>query len=88
MNRCTEWRGEHAAVFDNRVNYIDRLARYEDTGLDPEEIDDFVSNVKTLIESLLTQDLGGQKTCKTCRNDCQMIGLNMPACPSYKGETE
>ena len=38
MNRCTEWRGEHAAVFDNRVNYIDRLAKYEDSGLEPEEI--------------------------------------------------
>lgn len=30
MKRCTEWRGEHAAVVDNHVNYIDRLARYED----------------------------------------------------------
>lgn len=43
MNRCTEWRGEHAAVFDNRVNYIDRLARYEDSGLKPEEIADLVN---------------------------------------------
>lgn len=38
MNRCTEWRGEHAAVSDNHVNYIDRLAKYEDSGLEPEEI--------------------------------------------------
>ena len=38
MNRCTEWRGEHAAVTVNTVNYIDRLARYEDTGMEPEEI--------------------------------------------------
>ena len=38
MSRCTEWRGEHAAVMDNKVNYIDRLARYEDTGLEPEEV--------------------------------------------------
>lgn len=30
MSRCTEWRGRHAAVVDNHVNYIDRLARYED----------------------------------------------------------
>lgn len=30
MSRCTEWRGPHAAVVDNHVNYIDRLARYED----------------------------------------------------------
>lgn len=38
MKRCTEWRGEHAAVFDNTVNYIDRLARYEDAGYEPEEL--------------------------------------------------
>lgn len=30
MSRCTEWRGDHAAVVDNHVNYIDLLARYED----------------------------------------------------------
>jgi len=30
MKRCTEWRGKHAAVVDNHVNYIDKLARYED----------------------------------------------------------
>lgn len=30
MERLTEWRGEHAAVVNHHVNYIDRLARYED----------------------------------------------------------
>lgn len=30
MSRCTEWCGEHAAVVDNHVNYIDKLALYED----------------------------------------------------------
>lgn len=30
MKRCTEWRGEHAVVVDNHVNYIDKLALYED----------------------------------------------------------
>lgn len=38
MDRCTVWCGEHAAVYDHSVNYIDRLARYEDTGLTPEEV--------------------------------------------------
>ena len=38
MERLTEWRGEHAAVVNHHVNYIDRLAAYEDTGLSPEEI--------------------------------------------------
>lgn len=38
MERLTEWRGEHAAIVDNHANYIDRLAAYEDTGLEPEEI--------------------------------------------------
>ena len=38
LKRCTEWRGEHAAVFDHGVNFIDRLAQYEDTGLTPEQI--------------------------------------------------
>lgn len=42
MDRCTEWRGEHAAVTTNYVNYIDRLARYEDTGLAPEDIQEVV----------------------------------------------
>ena len=38
MERLTEWRGEHAAVVNNHANYIDRLAAYEDTGLEPEEV--------------------------------------------------
>lgn len=38
MKRLTEWRGEHAAIVNHRENYIDRLAAYEDTGLEPEEI--------------------------------------------------
>ena len=37
MERLTEWRGEHAAIANHRENYIDRLAAYEDTGLEPEE---------------------------------------------------
>lgn len=39
LKRATEWRGEHAAVVNNHINYIDRLAEYEDTGLEPEEVD-------------------------------------------------
>ena len=38
MERCTEWRGEHAAVCENHVNYIDKLARYEDLGYDPGDL--------------------------------------------------
>ena len=38
MNRMTEWRGEHAAVVNHHANYIDRLAAYEDTGIDPDEL--------------------------------------------------
>lgn len=38
MERVTEWRGEHAAILNHHVNYIDRLARYEDTGREPGEI--------------------------------------------------
>lgn len=30
MKRCTEWRNGHGAIIDNSVNYIDRLAEYED----------------------------------------------------------
>ena len=30
MNRLTEWRNGHGAVVDNRENYIDNLATYED----------------------------------------------------------
>lgn len=36
--RCTEWRGEHAAVVDNHVNYIDLLALYEDLVYSPETL--------------------------------------------------
>lgn len=45
MERCTEWRGEHAAVMAHNVNYVDRLARYEDTGLEPDEIQEAVDLV-------------------------------------------
>lgn len=38
MERVTEWRGEHAAIVNNHVNYIDLLAEYEDTGFTPQEI--------------------------------------------------
>ena len=38
MERLTQWMGEHAAVVNNHENYIDRLARYEDLDLTPEEI--------------------------------------------------
>ncbi|MBR1810768.1 MAG: hypothetical protein IJ766_03835 [Clostridia bacterium] len=38
MNRLTEWCGDHAAVVNHHENYIDRLAAYEDTGLEPAEV--------------------------------------------------
>lgn len=47
MDRVTEWRGEHAAVVNNHVNYIDLLAQYEDSDLTPAEI----GEVKDLIEA-------------------------------------
>lgn len=37
MERLTEWRGEHAAVVNHHANYIDRLAAYEDTGMEPQD---------------------------------------------------
>lgn len=37
-----------------------------------------------MLEHLLKQKGSERKTCKTCGNECQMIGLNMPACHSYK----
>lgn len=37
-DRCTEWRGEHAAIVDNHVNYIDLLALYEDLVFSPETL--------------------------------------------------
>ena len=30
MERLTEWRNGHGAIVNNRENYIDKLARYED----------------------------------------------------------
>lgn len=30
MGRLTEWRNGHGAIVNNRENYIDKLARYED----------------------------------------------------------
>lgn len=48
MERLTEWRGEHAAIVNHHENYIDRLAAYEDTGLEPEEIKAFVSTAEFL----------------------------------------
>lgn len=37
-DRCTEWRGDHAAIVDNHVNYIDLLALYEDLVFSPETL--------------------------------------------------
>lgn len=42
MERLTEWMGGHAAVVNHHANYIDRLAAYEDTGLEPREIESIV----------------------------------------------
>ncbi len=41
-----------------------------------------------MLEHLLKQNVSERKTCKTCGNECQMIGLNMPACHSYKEFSE
>ena len=30
MERLTEWRNGHGAIVNNRENYVDKLARYED----------------------------------------------------------
>lgn len=38
MDRLTEWRGKNASIANHHVDYIERLARYEDTGLTPEEV--------------------------------------------------
>ena len=56
LERLTEWRGEHAAVVNHHVNYIDRLAAYEDIELMPEEI------VATLMNyiSFLSEMTGGR----------------------------
>lgn len=32
MGRITEWHSGHAAILDHHVNYIDKLAQYEDIG--------------------------------------------------------
>lgn len=48
MDRLTEWRGKHAAIVEHHANYIDRLAAYEDTGTEPEEIGDVVMHCKDL----------------------------------------
>ena len=52
MERVTEWRGDHAAVCNHHVNYIDRLARYEDTDLEPEEINGLKLKIQCLEMSL------------------------------------
>ena len=49
MERLTEWRGEHAAVVNNHANYIDRLAAYEDAGLEPEQVKDMAENAETML---------------------------------------
>ena len=49
MKRCTEWRNGHGAIVDNSVNYIDRLAQYEDSGLAPENIVCFADRERELL---------------------------------------
>ena len=52
-----------------------------------EAIKELIAEIK-MLEDLLKQDGTEKKTCKTCGNECQMIGLNMPACTSYKESSE
>lgn len=76
MNRCTEWRGEHAAVSDNHVNYIDRLAKYEDSGLEPEEIQILIqSNAELIAKLAVLEDREKHSLCvhrelDTCSEYC------------------
>lgn len=46
MERLTSWMGEHAAVVNHHANYIDRLAAYEDTGVEPEKLKKLVDAIK------------------------------------------
>ena len=85
MIRCTEWRGEHAAIVDNHVNYIDRLAQYEDTGLAPEEIQEIVdilaiddADVKKRLLSWADRYTGHRRKCDN---------FHKKVSASYKEET-
>lgn len=54
MERLTEWRNGHGAIVNNRENYIDKLARYEDAEEQgrlivlPCKVGDTVYYIKTL----------------------------------------
>lgn len=53
MDRITEWNGEHTHGQLIRGDGYTKLARYEDTGLEPEEVD----QIKGCMEPFTIQDM-------------------------------
>ena len=72
MERLTEWRGEHAAVVNHHKNYIDRLAAYEDTGLEPEDIENTLAN----FSSFLCEMTGGMMSKTNYTTNVMVMAAN------------
>ena len=51
-----------------RGNVVDRLAAYEDTGLEPDEIPQLKAQLDAVLEDLYYIHCAGQKGCAICRN--------------------
>lgn len=98
MNRCTEWRGEHAAVIARDVNYIDRLAQYEDTGMEPEEIAGLLGDLREIpfrrLIELVKAEINGlvktmppdrENTCGTCGHFTRKPGEGTGSCAIRPG---
>lgn len=58
VQRITEWRGDHAAIVNHHVNYIDKLAMYEDA----EESGKLV----LAVHSMWVVDQSRWATCERC----------------------
>ena len=67
MGMCTEWSGEHAAVTAHNINYIDRLARYEDTGMEPEELIALLVKLASRNDPMLAPKKPAERACQDAR---------------------
>lgn len=68
MGMCTEWSGEHAAVTAHNINYIDRLARYEDTGLEPAELIALLAKLAGRDDAMLASKKPAERACRDARS--------------------
>lgn len=86
------YKGSHVLLYKDRGeldNVIDKLAVYEDIGLDPEEIKDELNSLRAMYEERKTMtdcyNCGITESCKYLPNHGEFVRIN---CPLWKERKE